>query len=144
MSSRVENYRGQAPDARVGNPDAAFMAVALYSTDMADPSSALQQRPEGFTNTEVEWVVLLPSGATGADIKLWRWVDFFVDRTNARPHPDYPAGAWHLEQTIAVTSASSFVLQYGNGLGLQCTVDNIAGSPSGNGYIGVRGLTKRS
>lgn len=142
--SRDETYRGLAPDARVGNPDSAFVAVAVFATDMADPTSALQRRPEGLTNTEVEWAVILPSGATGANIKLWRWVDFIVDRTNARPHPDYPAGAWHLEQTIAVTSASSFVLQYGNGLGLQCTVDNIAGSTTGDGFIGVRGLTKRS
>lgn len=143
MSTHDQNLHGQAPDARVGNADAAFAAVAIFQADMADPTTALQARPEGFTNTEVEWVVILPPGATGADLCLWRWVEFVVDRAQIRQPRGYPAGSWRLEDTRAIT-ADTFILQYGNGLGLTCTVKNIAGTPTDDGFIGVRGLTKRS
>jgi hypothetical protein len=143
MSTHDQNLLGVAPDARVGNADAAFSAVALYDADMADPTVAGNARPEGFTNTEVEWVVLLPPGATGADLCLWRWVEFIQDRTMIRRPRGYPAGQWVLETRVAITAAA-FILQYGNGLGLACTVKNIAGTPTDDGFIGVRGLTKRS
>lgn len=143
MSTHDQNLRGLAPDARVGNPDAKFSAVARFSANMADPTTSLQARPEGFTNTEVEWVVLLPPGATGADLCLWRWVEFVVDRTKIATPRDYPDGSWRLESEVAIT-ADTFILQYGNGIGLTCTVKNIAGTPTDDGFIGVRGLTKRS
>lgn len=143
MSTHDQNLRGIAPDARVGNADGKFAAVAIFDADMADPTVAGNARPEGFTNTEVEWVVILPPGATGADLCLWRWVEFVVDRATIRTPLGYPAGSWRLETTAAIT-ADTFILQYGNGLGLACTVKNIAGTPTDDGFIGVRGLTKRS
>jgi hypothetical protein len=70
-------------------------------------------------------------------------VEFVVDRTKIATPRDYPDGSWRLESEVAIT-ADTFILQYGNGIGLTCTVKNIAGTPTDDGFIGVRGLTKRS